>query len=468
MSFSKEQRKTPSFLNSSGTSVPVSWGLLWRFGCLILLCWQKNERSSEQTLCHPTLPQEWHLGFCCSLLQGCNFFSPLLSLPFQCKLMPAPRLFSTCCSRTAQPWEKYILHTRQFPALQGQLRGHRDTVVCPHKAWNTRFSLPCHYTLHVGLHGLRRAREVACAASPHRVTLSTLFPRKRRKCPGSINTEPSKPLLNPPADVLWTQTQASPPAREDQECEDVSEGNANPRAGKAHLTQLLLFRVVLNVPSSGCLQRYQHVHTGEAPHPGLASHGVCVASGWWSPAACTQPIELSSQCCKTVICPGRRDLPSRNGRTCEAVPQPVSVGITYGMGCHRLEAQHFIPVQCHCVPVRAPLMRSCLGWSFPSGWQSRKTPRLKDDNAGSTLQSPVLLGAKTLRSADILIGPAVAVLDAVPAQPPGDAGAVLVDHRAAAPPLRPARGAGSRWEGWKTGNRNASAALIPSFLFYVG
>lgn len=56
-------------------------------------------------------------------------------------------------------------------------------------------------------------------------------------------------------------------------------------------------------------------------------------------------------------------------------------------------------------------------------------------NAGSTLLSPMLLGAKTSWSADILIGPADAVLDAVPAQPLGDAGAVLVEHRAAAPPL---------------------------------
>lgn len=46
--------------------------------------------------------------------------------------------------------------------------------------------------------------------------------------------------------------------------------------------------------------------------------------------------------------------------------------------------------------------------------------------------------------ADELVGPAPAVLDAIPAQPPGDAGAELVVHRAAAPPLRPARGAGGQ------------------------
>lgn len=68
-------------------------------------------------------------------------------------------------------------------------------------------------------------------------------------------------------------------------------------------------------------------------------------------------------------------------------------------------------------------------------------------------EAPVLLSAKVSWCADILIGPVEAVLDAVPAQPPGDAGAVLVEHRAAAPPPRPAQGAGGRWERWKTGNR---------------
>lgn len=59
-------------------------------------------------------------------------------------------------------------------------------------------------------------------------------------------------------------------------------------------------------------------------------------------------------------------------------------------------------------------------------------------------EAPVLLSAKVSWCADILIGPVEAVLDAVPAQPPGDAGAVLVEHRAAAPPPRPAQGAGGR------------------------
>lgn len=169
----------------------------------------------------------------------------------------------------------------------------------------------------------------------------------------------------------------------------------------------------------------------------------------------------SSQCCKTVLCPCRNDSPAHDRRTLEGVPQPASSlqhGLPYAL----------CPVQYRCVPVSALLLRICLGWSLPSGCQSRRTPRLKGDNAGSTLLSPVLLGAKASRSADILIGPAEAVLDAVPAQPPGDAGAVLVEHRAAAPPLRPARGTGSHWEGWKTGNRNASAALTPSLLSYVG
>lgn len=45
------------------------------------------------------------------------------------------------------------------------------------------------------------------------------------------------------------------------------------------------------------------------------------------------------------------------------------------------------------------------------------------------------VGATASRCADVLIRPVEAVLDAVPAQPPRDAGAVLVEHRAAAPPL---------------------------------
>lgn len=129
----------------------------------------------------------------------------------------------------------------------------------------------------------------------------------------------------------------------------------------------------------------------------------------------------------------------------------------FSMGCH----MHFIPVRCHCVPVSVLLLRICLGWSSPSGWQSRKTPRLKGDKAGSILWSPMLLSAKTSWSADILIGPAEAMLDAIPAQPPGDAGTVLVEHGAAAPPLRPTWGAGSHCKGWKAWKRNGSAALTP-------
>lgn len=162
-----------------------------------------------------------------------------------------------------------------------------------------------------------------------------------------------------------------------------------------------------------------------------------------------QLTKLSSQCCKTVLCPCGKDSPSRNGRTCEGVPQPVS-SLQHGLPWKRGTLSLFSAGQ-------STADWACLAWSFPSGWQSRRTPRLK----GSTLLPPALLGANTSRSADILIGPAEAVLDAIPAQPPGDAGAVLVEHGAAAPPLRPTRGAGGHWKGQKTGNRNASAALTP-------
>jgi len=135
-----------------------------------------NETSSKQTPCHTAPPREQlrHLVLCCSPLQGSDSLF-LLSLPPSVQTYPSPTAalsLRRCCSRTAQPWEKYICHTRQFPALQGQLCGHRDTVICPHTPWNTHFSLPCRYTLCVGLCGLRRAWAVACAAARHGITLS--------------------------------------------------------------------------------------------------------------------------------------------------------------------------------------------------------------------------------------------------------------------------------------------------------
>lgn len=57
---------------------------------------------------------------------------------------------------------------------------------------------------------------------------------------------------------------------------------------------------------------------------------------------------------------------------------------------------------------------------------------------------PTLLGAQTSRPAEVLVGPAQAVLHTVPAQRPGHTGAVLVVNRAAAPPCWAAGRAGSQ------------------------
>lgn len=56
------------------------------------------------------------------------------------------------------------------------------------------------------------------------------------------------------------------------------------------------------------------------------------------------------------------------------------------------------------------------------------------DSAGNTSPRPASPGAEASRCAEVLIGPAGAVLDTVAAQRPGHAGAVLVEHGAAAPP----------------------------------
>lgn len=56
------------------------------------------------------------------------------------------------------------------------------------------------------------------------------------------------------------------------------------------------------------------------------------------------------------------------------------------------------------------------------------------DSAGSTPPRPAFPGAEASRCAEVLVGPAGAMLDAVAAQRPGHAGAVLVEHGAAAPP----------------------------------
>lgn len=79
------------------------------------------------------------------------------------------------------------------------------------------------------------------------------------------------------------------------------------------------------------------------------------------------------------------------------------------------------------------------------------SPRLQGD-VWEASRCPQQGGASGSSSADELVGPAQAVLDAIPAQPPGDAGAELEVHRGAAPPILPTRGAGSHWEGQKTGN----------------
>lgn len=93
----------------------------------------------------------------------------------------------------------------------------------------------------------------------------------------------------------------------------MSEGNANPRARKAHLTQLLLFRV--DIPSSDCLQRHQHRRN---PSPRVAqTRYLCwqqLVNSLQQPAR-----NPPSQCCKTVLCS-----PSRDRRTLEGVPRPAS------------------------------------------------------------------------------------------------------------------------------------------------
>lgn len=160
------------------------------------------------------------------------------------------------------------------------------------------------------------------------------------------------------------------------------EGNANPRAGKTHLTQLLLFRVVLNVPSSGCLRRHQHVHAGETPRPGLARHSICVGSSCSTVASSlhtAHQVNAARQCSAHV----ERTHPHMTG-------EPWKVSHSQRLACSVGYHMHFIPVQCRCVTVGVLLLRICLGWSFPSGWQSRRTPRLKGDNAGSTVLSPAL------------------------------------------------------------------------------
>lgn len=146
MRFSKEKRKTISFLNFSGTSISIPWKLLWRFGCLILLCWQRNETSNEQIPCHPPPPRERHSVFCCSLLcsEAATFISPFFanfsanaSQPHGCS-QPVKLLLQNC---TALREVCFIYMLVPCPGLQGQLHGHRGTVIYPHSPWQLSASV---------------------------------------------------------------------------------------------------------------------------------------------------------------------------------------------------------------------------------------------------------------------------------------------------------------------------------------
>lgn len=149
--------KKISFLNFSVMPIPISWGLLWRLGCLILPCWQRNKTSSKQIQCHPTPPWEQHFIFCCSLHQGWDFFF-LLSLPTSARPIPAPWSFSTCCCKTAQTWKSRLFY-------QGQLLCHTQGCDLSPKTMNIlQFSMPW-YSL-CWFHGLRGEQEVAWAAAP--------------------------------------------------------------------------------------------------------------------------------------------------------------------------------------------------------------------------------------------------------------------------------------------------------------
>lgn len=116
-----------------------------------------------------------------------------------------------------------------------------------------------------------------------------------------------------------------------------------------------------------------------------------------------------------------------------------------------------IPGSCPTDSVPAPWLVSlhCWGgfaWAGASQAGGRAGLQGSRVTCGKHPAVPSRDGCQDSGCADELVGPAQAVLDAIPAQPPGDAGAELVVHRAAAPPLPPARRAGGHWEGRKTGN----------------
>lgn len=93
-------------------------------------------------------------------------------------------------------------------------------------------------------------------------------------------------LLKPSADAPSAQPQASLLAREDQKYEDVSEGNANPRARKDHLTQLLLLMHLHLVLCKGTSKSVQEQTLTQG---WLDTVSLLAAAGKQSPVACTQP-----------------------------------------------------------------------------------------------------------------------------------------------------------------------------------
>lgn len=201
------------------------------------------------------------------------------------------------------------------------------------------------------------------------------------------------------ADVFWTQIEASPPASEDQDYEDVLE---------AHPTQLLLLGAALSVPEAPeCPWRRK-------PWPRAV------------PAAAAEASPAQHRVRDAVTFTGQQ--------TPGSCPWPVSSqGPPHALG---------------------PCWRCWRGfiWAGASQEGGRAGARGCRVTCGKHRAVPSREGRQDSGRADELVGPVQAVLGAVPAQPPGDAGAELEVHRAAAPPLLPTRGAGGHWEGQKTGN----------------
>lgn len=238
-------------VNRSSVIPPYPGSSTWFFAALC----SKAEASFPFFLCQ----LQWDL----SQLHGC-------SQPTAAKLH-------------SPEWRAGYLHAGSLPWLSGTptLSQGLDLSTKPLKL--LQFSMPLHSLCWPSW--FEKRTEVAWAAAPHGVTPSTAFPRK---CPRSIiNTEPSKSLLKPSADVFWTQIEASPPASEDQDYEVVLE---------ALLTQLLLLRAVLSV---------QNV-------PGAVKH-----------------LQQSIQ----SVLPAKEVSPSHGSRLLAAVPQPVSSqGLSHALG----------------------------------------------------------------------------------------------------------------------------------------